>query len=389
METKTWERKFGRRTLLKASVGMMAAFTAGNIFSGRSFAQQLPQRKIKKISWATCKNLTPAQMADFSEMTHKGYDYIVKQTALVKDENVRKMLTKGIKKPQPELLQLYMEEREQENIRQQLLDLSYIKPENTIRQIFPPNKGPETVVQDFFSAAGSGWKSHHAYPGGLVSHVATDLQIALGIANSYQDIYCYEINEELLRSAILWHDNQKPWVLQWQEDNRCLAEINIAGTGSHHILAIADAIYKDLSPELTIAIACSHNHPGFPGDEEQVVNWIKAAGIIAKGDPVKRGLLAKDEKTLPLPRREEGFLVHLGDHDYVLTAPVSKWLSEKLTDIGQRVYKMSDADLQGKPFNTLRNYLYSQYSDMRLYQIWVEQGEKALVKTITNIVTPD
>ena len=387
MENNLWNKKIDRRELLKFSAGAAATLAVGSLLPSKVFARAAVN-STEKITLADCLKMTPEQMAEKSTMTKNGYAYLLKRVKDVSDDNVRQIALEGLKSPKPKLMELYTAGSRCEMARRQLVDAGYIKNENTCEQILPPCKGSDICVQSFFASPGSGWKSHHAYPGGLVSHVATDMQIALGAYDSYEKIYGYEMNKELIVSAILLHDVQKPWVLQWQKDNACMPETNIAGTGAHHILAIADAIYRRLSPELVVAIACSHDHPGFPSDEEQVVNWIKAAGILANSDPVKYGLIAADGKTLPLPRRQEGFLVHLGDHDYVLTAPVSKWLSEKLRELVQKQYKMTDEDINGKPFNTLRNYLYSQMSDMQLYQLWVEKGEKALGAMVATIVTP-
>ena len=79
-------------------------------------------------------------------------------------------------------------------------------------------------------------------------------------------------------------------------------------------------------------------------------------------------------------------MVHLGDHDYVMTAPASNWMVEKLTQIAAQNYNMSDADLKGRPFNAFRNYLFSQVSVKRLHQIWVEGGEKALLKAVQEVI---
>jgi hypothetical protein len=387
MEKGFWSKKIARRDFFKASAGAAAALTISSMLPERAFAAAR-DLKTTQISWNACQKLTPAEMAKQSGMMKLGYDYLLDKADKVKDQSIRTIALEGLKSPQPKILELFPDDYSKGRVRQKLLDAGYIKNENTLDQIFPPDKGAHTCVQEFYVSPGSGWGSHHAYPTGLVTHVATDLQIALRVFECYENMYGYDMDRELLVSAILLHDNQKPWVLQWREDNACLPEINIAGTGCHHIMEIADVMHRGLEPKLVVAIACSHDHPGWPSEEANVVDWIKAAGIITDTDPIKYGLLATDGKTLPLPRRQEGFLVHLGDHDYVLTAPVSKWLSQKLMEVSKSVYHLSDTEIGGKAFNTLRNYLYSQKSDMQLYQIWVDGGDKALVKAVTDIVTP-
>lgn len=55
-----------------------------------------------------------------------------------------------------------------------------------------------------------------------------------------------------------------------------------------------------------------------------MVGWIKAAALIAGKDPVRSGYLRKDGEGLPAPHKQEGYIVHLGDHDWVLTSPASQ-----------------------------------------------------------------
>jgi len=394
-EQHLWDKKIGRRDFFKLSaMGAVAAVTATALPSGLGTEPKkvsaAPRKfDIKPVAWSECRNLTPQQMVDRAAMTGPGYEYLMDKAKNVKDAKVRKIALEGLEGTRPKILELYPDEASKQRTLMKLLDAGYVKSDNTTSQLFPPDKGPDTVIQNYKVSPGSGWMSHHAYPGGLIAHVATDLQTALGVYDAYEQMYGYSLNYELLVSAILLHDNQKPWVLQWKDDNSCLPEINVAGTGDHHIMEIADAIHRGLDPDLVITIADSHEHPGWESSEKQVVGWIKAASIIAGVDPIKSGYLASNGETLPLPRRPEGFLVHLGDHDFVLTAPVCKWVAAELQKITKPVYKFSDADLKGKPFNTLRDYLYSQISDMHLYQIWVDQGEKALLDTVTKIVIPE
>ena len=152
---------------------------------------------------------------------------------------------------------------------------------------------------------------------------------------------------------------------------------------------IADVMYRGLDPDLVITLADSHEHPGWKSQEDQVVGWIKAAAIIAGKDPIKEGYLDKSGETLPLPRRPEGFLVHLGDHDFVLTAPVSRWLNAEIEKMAVKEYGIAESELKSKKYNTLRNYIYSQASDMHLYQTWVDKGDKALWDAVLDVVVPD
>lgn len=52
--------------------------------------------------------------------------------------------------------------------------------------------------------------------------------------------------------------------------------------------------------------------------------WLKAAAIVAQKDPVAYGVLNKMGNGLPSPHHQEGYIVHLGDHDWVLSSPAGQ-----------------------------------------------------------------
>jgi hypothetical protein len=55
---------------------------------------------------------------------------------------------------------------------------------------------------------------------------------------------------------------------------------------------------RGLSPELVVTQASAHSAPTL-GNEFKVVNWLRAAAIIARIDPVARGYLVLDAKGNP------------------------------------------------------------------------------------------
>ena len=153
------------------------------------------------------------------------------------------------------------------------------------------------------------------------------------------------------------------------------------------MLSIAESIVRGIPSEVVAAQACAHDHPGSAKSEASVVGWLKAAAIIAGVDPVKSGLLAEDGKTLPMPRRMEGFVTHLGDHDYVLSVPVVGWLLPVMKKIAAAAYGMSEKDLSGRPFHCLRNYIFSQETAMNLYSAYVREGEDGVRRVMNTLVS--
>ena len=236
-----------RRRFLQLSTASVAAIGIAGIAS--EAAQAAPAgNAAAPITLDQCRRMSPAEMAQRSAMVKNGYAYLHKSCKLISDSGYRDLARACLDDPTPKIMTLFPSNTEKEAVKQELVAAGYLKPETTYEQFLPPCAGPDRVVQPFAVAPGSGWKSHHAYPGGLVTHIAVFLKSALGLFDAYQDIYGYRMNRDLIVTVAMFHDVQKPWVLQWKDDDSIVAESQIAGTGSHHVLAIADAIYRELPP---------------------------------------------------------------------------------------------------------------------------------------------
>lgn len=341
------------------------------------------------ITLSQCLQLSPIEIAKKSSIVENSFNFILKSTKQISDPKLRSAVVDYLNNPAATIMELYPTDDKKEAVKQKLVAADYLKPEATYNQFLPSCNNPKKAPQPFYSAPGSGYMSHHSYPGGLATHVAVNLKVSLALFNAYSDIYGYQMNKDLVIASQILHDMTKPWVFQWQQDGSCLPEASIAGTGAHHVLTIAEAMHRNLPAPVIVAMACAHTHPGSPQDEEQLVNWIKAAGIIAGKDPIKVGVLAADGKTLPLPRQQEGFITHLGDHDYVLTVPAAKLMITELGEIAKHEYGMTEADLNGKKFNAFRNYVFAQASIKKLHQIWIKGGRNALTKTVKTLIIPN
>jgi len=252
----------------------------------------------------------------------------------------------------------------------------------------PPVTNAAKAPQPFRSAPGSGYQSHHSYPGGLATNTDLNTRVSVALYDGYRQVYDYMLDRDVVIAAQLLHDLHKPWVFQWDAQGESRGGMQLGGTGEHHPLGVAESIVRGLPAEVCVAQACAHNHPRTPADEAQVVGWLQAAAIIAGVDPVGHGLLAADGRTLPMPRRQEGFVTHLGDHDWVLTVPAAQWLIPVMEQVAVRDYKISENDLKKKPFNQFRNYVFSQATIMSLYETYAAKGEAELTRTIHSIVRP-
>ena len=188
--------------------------------------------------------------------------------------------------------------------------------------------------QAFWSAPGSTYTGHHAYPGGLAVHEWLNARIAKAFVEGYDAIYHLSsdpkaIDASIAQAAPLWHDIHKVTVFQWRADGSELVEYPIADTGAHHPLSGAEAILRGLPLPFVIALLSAHDAPTTVKSNstqtglQRLVNYIRAAAIIARRDPVALSLLQRaSDGRFQLsqdPSRIEGHINHLPDHDYLFS----------------------------------------------------------------------
>ncbi len=376
------ERHFDRRQFLELGAAFGAVLAAQAVFP--VLAKAAPAQK----TLSDCLAMTPVQMADASPKVQASWKYLREVAATIADPKVRSVVLAILDNPAPTLAARLADAKNRAAVCEELSAKGYLK--DATPETFLPAlaAGPDTAPQPFRSAPGSGYQSHHSYPGGLATHTACNMRISLSIFDTYRDVYGFDLNRDAVIASQLLHDLHKPWVFAWGENGESRPEKPLAGTGEHHPLSVAESIVRGLPGPMIVAQACAHNHPGSAKDEAEVVGWIKAAAIVAGVDPVEKGLLATGGETLPEPRRMEGFVCHLGDHDWVLSVPAAKWSIPVLSEIARERYGMGEADLKGRPFNTLRNYVFSQATIMRLYEAYALQGKVGLTALTEELIKP-
>ncbi len=353
-----------RRNFLKLSATAAAGVALAG-FIRPAFASDV---KVKTLALDAIPEDAVA-CAKSSELVQSAWNYLLNEINALHDVALREKVLGFYSNTVPTFMERYQSNAAIKAVYDELLHAGLIDPTKTpVDKLFPPLKDLGTNPQPFFSAPGSGYGSHHAYPGGLVTHTAVNVEITKQILKTYANIMDYEYGYDITVAGQLLHDLAKPWVFQWQQDGSCLPEYTIAGTGAHHIFSVAESIYRGMPKDEIVAQACAHDHPGSKSDEDQVVNWIKAAAILAGVDPIGEGLLNADGTTLPTPHKQAGYIVHLGDHDWVLSVPAAQQSVAMLKQVASKIYNMSDTDLKGIKFNKFRNYIGAQYSFMHVHQ---------------------
>lgn len=370
--------KISRRKFLQLTAGAAIGAAMLNV-PGMTFAAGA---KVKAANYNKLPDAVP--LAKDAELVQLSYKKIQDAVSSIKDSTLRSMTAEIINNPNPAFMENYQLPGSKRALYNKLaaaglLDTSKISAE----QLLPPYSGK--LPQPFYSAPGSGYASHHAYPGGLATHTAANLCISEGIYNTYKDIFNSDISRDIIISAQALHDLAKPLVFQWQKDQGSLPEYTIAATGAHHILSIAEVIYRGFPVEEIVAHACAHTIP--TGKDEQVVaGYLKAAAIIAGKDAVKLGLVNSDN-TIPTPHKQEGYIVSLGDHDFVLSSPACQKSVAILKQIAAKDYGMTKAELEGEHFNRFRNYIGAQYSMMYIDSLAsTKNGMERIRQAVKNVI---
>lgn len=367
--------ELSRRSLFKtaAAASLLPTFGAAAAFSPLAQAAEAPKRArtVEEI----CK-MTPIDMARESAVVQTAYQMICDCAGRIRDPKLRALIEDILKNPSA----MIAEGVNDADLLASLKAAGYVPNDRT--KALPEIADPKKAPQPFWSAPGSGYGSHHAYPGGLCTHVAVNVVAAEDLYNNYRNVDALTVDYDDAVGGEILHDLHKPWVFQWQADGSSRTELSLAKTGEHHVLSIAESMKRGFPASFVVAQACAHDHPGSKGGEELVVGWIRCAALIAGKDPVKEGYLASDGKTLPLPRRIEGFVVHLADHDWVISVPACQWTVEALRRLAADKYGIRDE----KRFNAFRNYVLANLTAMRLYGILSSKGEEAFAADVARVV---
>ncbi len=341
-------------------------------------------RSLKAVKLADLP-MNAVEAGKMSAMVNHSFTNILNTVKGIKNESLRRETLTLIQDPTLKFLGQYASKGAVERLYAALAAEKLVDPEKIdAAHLLPPMDRP---IQAFMTAPGSGYGSHHAYPGGLATHVNVNLHATEALCRTYDEVFMYNVDRDVAVAAQALHDIAKPYVFQWQDDGASLKEYTIAGQGAHHVISLAEVIWRDFPAEEVIAQACAHGAPTSPADEENVCGWLRAAAMMAGKDPVKYGLVAPSGKSLPGAHHQEGYIVHLGDHDFVLASPASQKSVKMLRRIAKEKYGMSDADLNGAKFNAFRNYVGAQTSFMFLNNLEAQKdGYELAAAEVAKIV---
>jgi hypothetical protein len=352
--------------------------------------------RIATLSDALAGNQAAMGIAQKSNLISRAKEQIYALAQSISDSSIRSATLSVLDTPAPTYQLKSPSDNDKQQVRQELLAAGLIPDATTVQGIFPPVADGNTPAQPIWSAPGSTYGGHHSYPGGLIVHEWVNTTLAKAFNDIYEAAYGVvsnpaAINPSISLAAPLWHDIHKTVVMQWNPDGSELAEQTIADTGAHHPISGAEAIVRGMPADFVIAQLSAHDAPSNSMDTvtsatpilsgyHRLVNYVQAAAIIARIDPVAAGLLVKNsDGSFSLkqdPPRYEGYINHLSDHDFLLTGDSAGLMIKTLQQIAGD-YGIDPMN-QTPRFNLFRNLVFSQIADMRLYGAMTVGGVAAV-----------
>lgn len=389
-------------------------------------------------------NQHAADLARKSPIAQSSYQFLLNQAQKIADPKLHKETLDAIENTGTCIHhRVNLTEADRAGILRHLIDAGLIDtkddatfPGGLKAGVFPAvidDGGPcPNLPQPFIAAPGSSFGGHHSYPGGLAVHETVNEISALNLAGNYRHVYGHStdgfatlnqdplgdsaesrhtdifIDQDIMIAAPIWHDWAKTIVFQWNADGSELPELNFGGngatdnygaqgnskTGAHHILGLAEAMKRGLSPAFVITQASAHSAPSL-GNEYKVVNWLRAAAIIAGVDPVRNSYLAvnaQGQLHLPMLRKAMGtsllpeYALHnLSDADYTFSIPAEASAEEILKQLAPALgFNPSDTANYNLRY---RNPALSFITAERLMMIAHEKGPEAVKVELLKLKT--
>jgi hypothetical protein len=389
------------------------SFAVAVILSASSFVPAVAQQTTPGAG-----NANAVTLAQKSPIVQSAFRFLLAQTDSLKDRHLRQQTEDAIGNPKTCVQhRAGITPAKKAALLQQLLAAGLVDPNDDatfpgglLAGVFPPilNEGSACpqLPQAFYSAPGSVFGGHHSYPGGLPVHESNNDISDVELAHQYRLVYGHSrqgfptvdrdvfdtpvlstrsdifIDQDVIVGAPIWHDWAKSIVFQWNADGTEFQELNFGGngvtdangaagnskTGGHHIMSVAEAMSRGLSPAFVITQACAHSAPT-SGNEYKVVNWLRAAAILAQIDPVAAGYLELDVAGHLLA---EYTLHNLSDADFTYSGPAVTTAQVILQTLAVRYgYDPANASVYN---NKYRNPALSFLTGERILILYNSQG---------------
>ena len=327
-------------------------------------------KKTIKAKISSIANMQPDEMARASALTQGAHEYILRKIGKITDAAVREKI--GGMYASPDDSYLPPDSPGRERLYRRLRAAGYLADNISFIDFLPPPKGERIPV---WAGPGSSHNSHHAHPGGLALHTAENLKLSLSLAKLHKKLLGIELCQDMLIFAQTAHDLAKCWLFPCGEDGCYPGKYNIAGNGAHHVFGLAASIKQGLPPEFIVAQAATHVSPGDSDAAEIIGAFLRAACFILEVSPSSYGFFDKSERPAFDHLRLEYCFSYMGDHTDVFSVQQYKLAVGALREMAKMEYGFSPAELKGKLFNQLRNYIFCFLGAARVFQLASRGGD--------------
>jgi hypothetical protein len=368
-------------------------------FSYTAFSTDLnlaPARSLEEVI-----SLTAEQMARASRLVTSAYNELLQVAASLEEASYRRLMTECIAAPQITFLDLYPTEKDRQQIFTEMVKHGFFNATDSVDEVFPANpRSPQT----YLTAPSSHNDFYNAHPGGLAVTVAYNVRMAEAYTANYRQMFGLPINRDLPSAALCVHEYPKVWLYQWKEDGSWLEEPRTVYDDTWHahcIFVTAELMHRRFDSRLVMAMAAAHQlsalNATMDGKQvvcdwvglERVAHFIEAAALLAQVDPVDYGLLEKRVgKRVLAPVPAEQWITHLADMNWPYTMGAAHlYTRQLLQQVARDDFGLSERDLGSRPYNKLKNYVWSQLGQITLYEVLVREGSDAARKLISQLVT--
>lgn len=344
--------------------------------------------------------MTPEQMAKSSRLVTSAYNELLSVAASLENADYRQLMTECIAAPKITFLEMYPTEADRKRLFKEMVQQGFFNKEDNPDEVWPRgHMNPQT----YLTAPSSHNDFYNAHPGGLAVTVAYNVRVADAYTMNYRQMYGLPINRDLPAAALCVHEYPKVWLYQWLDDGSWLEEPRTVYDDTWHahcIYVTAELMHRRYDSRIVLAMAAAHQlsflDASMDGKKvvcrwkglERVAHLIRAAATMAQVDPVDYGLLERRNGKVELaPVPAEQWVTHLADMNWPYAMGAAQLYSMPfLREIATAHYRISKLDLSKRPFNQLKNYVWSQLGQIPLYEILIREGKKAAEAAVRRLV---
>jgi hypothetical protein len=228
--------------------------------------------------------------------------------------------------------------------------------------------------QSWLASPGSGWKSHHSYPGGLAVHTMEWVEVASAWVDAYDRVYGVKLDRDLVIAGLILHDWGKVWFLfddasgvtrepDWYP-KAWGTKANWKWMGGHGAVLYAELIARGVPNDLLFSAAAAHFDAYWALDKDgEGLNPAlrEAAEIVKKQAPVVK----------PEERMAEWWIITATDEAWSFSTMVAaKFAFEILGELAKDLGLKADS----REANKLAWFVLSRVGDFKVYEIYQKAG---------------